>query len=450
MGGINMASRNIDQGIRAIQAGNLSEGARMLRFVLREEQLEPQLQAVVYMWLAETSPDVDFKLDCYRKANQADPNNAEVSQRLSFWLQQKLPGAAPNPSDTGNIPTQGNQMTDDSFWIQGTQPGTQGQPAINPGQPPQPNQNQGWAQNQPNNNGYSYPNISQNPLASNYGGNVPMAPPSAQNLAPSQQADQPLRLNEAPFSVGIVGGPNGNGSGIFVTRDGLVATTRHVVGGQEHLNVHLSDGRQIQGQVVRSFPALDLALLQTNVQIGQLLPVTQYQQIPDQLPIFTVTHPGQQGQITHSSKRSTRHQTATHWFPTMIDRLLDAGGNPVYDQNSTLIGLLTKNTRRSNGFAYALHILKVYELVQQYYNEKQNVGQTLYCFSCGVMSRAVAFNGFYCENCGSTLSYAVEITRFPQMNLLGLYGENAHHPCPNCGSQVGYYKGLCMRCGYEE
>ncbi len=418
----------------------------MLRYVLRDEQLDPKLRAVVYMWLAETKPDMEFKLDCYRKANEADPTNRDVSQRLSYLLSQQLPGTAPNPNDTGNIPAQGNAGTqDNSFWLgNNTQPAP-GQAQGNAGQP------QGWNANPPNNNGYSYPTITQNPLAGNYGGNVPMAPQPTPNLAPNSQADQPLMLPDAPFSVGIVGGPNGHGSGVFVTRDGLVATTRHVVGGQEHLNVHLRDGRQLQGQVVRSFPALDLALIQTPVQINNLLPVTQYNNVPDQMQIFAVTHPGQQGQITRSSKRATRHQTAPHWFPTMIDRLVDAGGNPIYDQHNALVGLLTKNTRRSNGFAYALHILKVYDMVQQYYSEKQQaVGQTLYCFACGIMSRAISFNGFYCENCGSTLSYAVEITRYPQMNLVGLYGENAHHPCPNCGSQVGYYQGFCMRCGYEE
>ncbi|MCA9914935.1 MAG: hypothetical protein KC496_16390, partial [Anaerolineae bacterium] len=123
-----MASRNIEQGIKAIQSGNYEEGARMLRFVLRDEQLDPKLRAVVYMWLAETSTDPAFKIDCYRRANQADPTNADVSQRLSYWLSQNLPGTAPNPNDTGNyVPQRQNP-----------------QPPINPGDtdryfPPQPN-----------------------------------------------------------------------------------------------------------------------------------------------------------------------------------------------------------------------------------------------------------------------------------------------------------------------
>ncbi len=495
-----MASRNIEQGIKAIQSGNHEEGARMLRFVLRDEQLDPKLRAVVYMWLAETSADVAFKVDCYRKANQADPTNADVSQRLNYWQTQNFPGAAPNPGDTGNyFPQQGNPqppinpgdtdryipqqpnlgdtnpflppqqnrqqpnsgdtdryfpqqpnpvppnqptVNNNNFWLEGTGhqiPPNQGTPQQ--GMPPS-----GW---NTSSGGYNYPMISQNPLAADYGGNLPMAPQPLPN--PADNAEQRLLLQDAPFSVGIVGGPNGNGSGVYITRDGLVATTRYVVGGQERVNVFLPDGRQILGQVVRSYPALDLALIQTNVQVTQLLRVTQSQVLPDQMVIYAVTHPGQQGQVTESVKRTTRHQTAAHWFPTMINRLMDAGGNPIYDQQNTLVGLLTKNTSRSSGYAYGLHILKVYEAVQQFYQEKQqNVGQTLYCFSCGIMSRAVAFNGFYCENCGSTLSYAVEITRYPQMNLVGLYGENAHRPCPNCNSQVGYYKGFCIRCGYEE
>lgn len=488
-----MASRNIEQGIKAIQAGSYEEGARILRFVLRDEQLDPKLRALAYMWLAETNADPAFKIDCYRNANQADPTNADVSQRLTYWLSRDLPGTSPNLSDTGSyIPQQNpqppiNPGDTDRYFPQQPNLGdtnpfippqqTQRQPNLGdtdryiPQQPTQPSANndfwlQGAVQQIPPNqgtpqqgmppsgwntssNGYNYPMISQNPLAADYGGNLPVAPQPAPN--PANNAEQKLHLQDAPYSVGIIGGSNGNGSGVYVTRDGLVATTRYVVGGQERVNVYLPDGRQVLGQVVRSFPAMDLALIQTNVQIAQLLRVTQLQVLPDQMILYAMTHPGQQGQVTESIKRTTRHRTAPHWFPTMINRLMDAGGNPIYDQQNTLVGLLTKNTSRSSGYAYGLHILKVYEAIQQYYQEKQqNVGQTLYCFSCGIMSRAVAYNGFYCENCGSTLSYAVEITRYPQMNLVGLYGENAHRPCPNCDSQVGYYKGFCMRCGYEE
>src|SRR5690606_4284328 len=67
-----------------------------------------------------------------------------------------------------------------------------------------------------------------------------------------------LTLNEAQRSVGIVGGPNGKGSGLFVTRDGLIATTRYVVGSEESLTIQLASGQTLAGRVLRAFPQFDL------------------------------------------------------------------------------------------------------------------------------------------------------------------------------------------------
>jgi len=488
-----MAHRNLEQAVQAIQNGNHEEGARLLRIELKEQQMPPPLRAVALMWLAETNPDLQFKIQCYRQANQADPNNQDAARRLSLMLSQQLPNNPPaqgnfQQGDTGPLASQNMPQTppqqqakqQHNFWLDGDYPNQAQQNQQRPfGQQAAPNpppqhpqgqygqqntakqapQNPLWQQQQRDGTGPLPPQNMPNQYAQPQQGqlqqrnvqlpgtgplsNLPMQPPQ-------QQLNQArtIMLERAQRSVGILGGPNGRGTGIFVTRDGLAATTRYVAGGEEQLEIELLDGRRLLGQVVRAFPDLDLALIQTPVQLRHLMQISKAATLPDNAPIVAVTH---QGEGLRSTKRATQHATPAHFFPTMINQMRDAGGNPIFDGQNLLVGLLTKNAVRSNGYLYGLYMARVYQSVQRYLQEKQQLAgqRSTYCPACGILSRAPAFGGFYCENCGNTLPFALELTRFPQPNLIRLYGENIQRPCPNCDSQVGYYRGACMRCGYE-
>ena len=137
-----------------------------------------------------------------------------------------------------------------------------------------------------------------------------------------------------------------------------------------------------------------------------------------------------------------QHMSTLAKHATTVEQILTAIG--------ARVGMLTKNASRSNGYLYGLYVQKIYQSVELYLQEKQTIaGNTSYCTACGILSRAPSFGGYYCENCGNTLSYAIDMTRFPQPNLVSLYGENAHRACPNCSAQVGFYKGECLRCGHE-
>ena len=549
-------SRNLEQGVQAVQAGNKDEGARLIRIALKDEQLPSNLRAVGLLWLAETNDDPKFKIECYRLANQADPTNQDVSQRLAYWMARQLPeqqsgtGSMPaqqggtnpmpaqNPQQGGNIiqpkfggyqqdtnqPQQGGSITpqfgqyqqgnpqqNDLYTqnagdtsgmyppAQGNQPlqrpGTgrldpanlPGTGSLNPnyGQQPPQQQNPFYAQNTGNTSGmyppvqgnqplqrpgtgrldpanlpgtgslnpnYGQPAQQPNPFYAQNTGNTsgmfPAVQPNMGDTGAYSAAQAPLYLQQVQRSVGVLDGPNGAGTGFFVTREGLIVTTRYVVGGEQQVRIELLDKRILEGRVVRSFPEYDLALIQVNVRLEHLLSVNQAPYLPDNAAIIAVTHAGDG---LRSTKRATRHQTAAYWFPTLINHLKDAGGNPIFTgTDNLLVGMLTKDASRSNGYMYGLHISKIYQCVEQYIQEiRQLTGQAAYCPSCGVVSRAPALGGYYCEHCGNVLPHAIDMTRYPQDHLKSLYGENAHQPCPQCGSRAGFYKKDCLRCGFE-
>jgi serine protease Do len=55
--------------------------------------------------------------------------------------------------------------------------------------------------------------------------------------------------------------PRGQGTGVIVDADGIIATNNHVVAGAKRLEVTLQDGRKLAAEVVGTDPETDLALL---------------------------------------------------------------------------------------------------------------------------------------------------------------------------------------------
>jgi len=436
-----MSFQTMEQGIQAIQGGNREEGSRLLRIALKDEQLAPQARSVALLWLAETHDDPQFKINCYQQALAIDPGNQNAQQRLSYMMAAQLPQQQETPQEPTPPP-------DQSAAPQPQPPNSM--PGFN--QPTQPQHGQPPAQQpQPPNSmpGFNQPTQPQpQPPNSMPGFNQPTNPPMGQSGIPSSaQLGPPYAIQGTQRSVGIVGGSNGEGSGIIISQDGIIATTRYVVGGEEDVKVMLANGHRLPGKVLRSFPEFDLALVKVNAMASQLMPTNNNPHIPDHTPLLAIAHNGQ-GQ--RSQKRASKHQLAQHWIPTLIEQLQDAGGDPIFDDNNLLVGMLTRNASRANGYVYGLHISKIQQLLDGYRQEvRQQADNRVYCRHCGTSSRAAAYGGFYCETCGAVLPYAENMQRFPQPNTVALYGENIHRQCPKCSSQVGYYDSKCLRCGYD-
>lgn len=383
-----MPFQSVEQGIKAIQAGNHAEGARLLRIALRDTtEITGKMRAVALVWLAETMTTPDQKIQCYKDALVADPGNAEIQQRMAALMMSNLPPA----QDTPIIP-------------------------MPPVQTPAP--------------------VSAQTVA-------PMATPAAQTPA--------ARGGTGPLpgfyrTVGVYGGRNGPGTGFFVALQGLLVTTRYVVGGLEHLTVMLDGGQTLPGRVVRSYPDMDMALVQVNLALNKLLPITPTPMLPDGMPLMAISH---SGRAMNGAYAATKRDMPVHWFATTIKQVADAGGDPIFDDRNYLVGMLTRNISHTSGYIFGLHIASIQRSVDNYIQELRLDPNRVYCPSCGYLSRASNVGAFYCEVCGGTLPFAQEVTRFPIPQAEVFYGENMHTPCRHCGSRLGYYNGRCLRCGNE-
>jgi len=396
-----MPFRIMEQGIEAVRQGNKVEGARLLKIALNNAQLQGALRATTYLWLAETRADIKEKIECHRQALESDPNNEKIRSRLARLLEMDLPSFdtpddnLPTGASTGFTPPSGMYVPTD------VPP-----PAVPANQPP----------------------VITNQMAD--------------GLAPKRKRKSFYRM------VGIIGGPNGLGTGFFVNSDGLVATTRFVVGGATRVTIELEAGHRLQGRVVRSYPEIDLAFIETDFHVHDLLPFSLQPTIPDNTPLTAVSY---SGKVMTGQRRISVSDLREEWFTTTIHHTIDAGGNPVFDENNTLVGMLTRNANRTSVYFFGLSIHAITRYVHHFQHESRDSGTRSYCPSCGYLARAGALGGFYCEMCGSVLPEKADDTRFPLAipQLDGVYGENIHRKCPKCQARAGFFNSVCLRCGYN-
>jgi hypothetical protein len=268
------------------------------------------------------------------------------------------------------------------------------------------------------------------------------ATPAAASPAPAPSSGN---INIADHVASIIGGPRGAGTAFFVSADGLLATTRAVTGGRDHVTVDLHSGRQVNGLVVRSFPELDLSLVRVDAAPPFLLPIIAEQRIPDEAPLWVFHY---SGEGMEGAQRPTRRVLAAHWIPTTFKALQDAGGGLLFDGRGLLAGMITRSTSQTSEYFYGLNIYAIRAAVERFQMEQVNARRA-YCPACGSSSAAGGAGYFYCETCGTTLPAAQNLARYP-VPQAATYYERGTARCSACGSAAGIYAGRCLRCGKQQ
>lgn len=264
---------------------------------------------------------------------------------------------------------------------------------------------------------------------------------------PRQRSGNPTRLEQAPAVLGVAGGRNGMASGVFVHRDGLLATTSYAVGGVEAVTVRLDGERELSARVTRRYPLYDLALIETPIELARRPAVAPPATMAENTTFVAVSYGGAR---LRGTVRSGGRGIAGHWLGTNIApvQLPDAGGNPMVDGRQQLLAILTRNIGQG-GYACALSMTHILALAQKYKQDRQLMPEAGYCRCCGALARALLFGGGSCETCGALLPGA-PVGDVQSDQLMRLYGEQAGPPCGRCGARVGQYGGRCLRCGYAQ
>jgi len=182
--------------------------------------------------------------------------------------------------------------------------------------------------------------------------------PGAEQVAALESFQQALFAKVAPSVVYISTGA-GLGSGFFVSDDGLILTSAHVVGKAAEVNVILHSGEKLKGRVQeRGRDAVDVALVKIERGGTPALPLAPGTQLRIGTWVAAVGH-GAGGLWTFNTGMVTNLYPAGDAHPvfqTQIPVNPGNSGGPVLNRAGEVVGLVTAGVKGASLVNFAVRI----------------------------------------------------------------------------------------------
>jgi len=147
-------------------------------------------------------------------------------------------------------------------------------------------------------------------------------------------------IAQASLSVALVISPQGSGSGFLVSDDGLLITNHHVVGAAKVVRLKWPDGGETIGEVLRSDPRRDVALIKTSP--GRPALGLRHTTAQQGETVFAIGSPlGAQFQNTMSKGivSALRNQQGQAFIQSDVMVNHGSSGGPLLDETGRVIGL---------------------------------------------------------------------------------------------------------------
>ena len=163
--------------------------------------------------------------------------------------------------------------------------------------------------------------------------------------------------NVAPF--GLVSLPR-LGSGVLISTDGKILTAAHVVQAADYVAVEFADGKSVTAHVIASNPLADVALLQTDSVVSDVIPArlgdSDKVEVGDDVYIigapYGLTHSLTVGHI--SAKRVSNGALGGFAKLELLqtDAAINQGnsGGPMFNMAGEVVGVVSQILSRSGGF----------------------------------------------------------------------------------------------------
>lgn len=175
------------------------------------------------------------------------------------------------------------------------------------------------------------------------------------------KADRPAALKTAlDGSVTVVTGGK-YGSGVIISKDGLVLTCSHVVGGNDVTDVILSNQVRLKAKVLRNLPEYDAALLQLEGASANPLPIgnSTKAEIGEELWVIGTPSATELGQsVSKGILSGKRVMEEKSYLQTDASVSPGKSGGPLINQKGEIVGLVNAKviSRGTEGVGFAIPI----------------------------------------------------------------------------------------------
>lgn len=133
----------------------------------------------------------------------------------------------------------------------------------------------------------------------------------------------------------------GSGSGFYISAEGYLLTNQHVVGDAKFVKIKLATGRELLGEVLRSVPSRDVALVKTEpVALAPMALAIADPRVGDEVhALGSPLGESLSGTVTRGVMSSFREIDQKRWLQSDVRILPGSSGGPLVGPDGAVIGI---------------------------------------------------------------------------------------------------------------
>jgi len=163
---------------------------------------------------------------------------------------------------------------------------------------------------------------------------------------------------------------SGSGSGVVISTDGIILTNRHVVAGSRRVEIGLADSRRIEGEVLGSDAALDIAVVRVGARGLTAAPLGDSDRLEVGQTTVAIGNPvGLDRTVTTGIVSAVNRSPRGFELGGLIqtDAPINPGnsGGGLFDSQARLIGINTAILRGTTGLGFAIPINLARNIAEQ-------------------------------------------------------------------------------------
>lgn len=168
--------------------------------------------------------------------------------------------------------------------------------------------------------------------------------PAIEFLMTSAKLSQDKNVKQYKKAVTVIEADDSRGTGFAISEDGLILTNEHVVEGEETVTVAFPDEGLFQGDVIETYPNIDLAVIQVETEEKlPYLPLAQSTTFTEDEPIYFIGNPiNFTGIANEGTIIDYIHLQSWDQPVLMIDAPVYRGnrGSPIITEHGEVIGVV--------------------------------------------------------------------------------------------------------------
>ncbi len=241
--------------------------------------------------------------------------------------------------------------------------------------------------------------------------------------------------------------PQGQGSGFFISKEGLIVSNFHVVDVCRTVLVRLHDSSEVTAQVLRSFREHDLAFMKADCP-APALEFAAAESLRVGQSVYAIGSPRGLGQSLTRGVISAIERRFNGKPYIQTDAAINPGnsGGPLLNENARVVGVNTLTLTQSEGIGFAVPCTVVNRCLEDVRKMLGDDVPDFYCPACGSNSTSEK----YCSQCGASLeSQAPPPAPAPtDASPGGAKPASAPEKCPACARKIEDPKTkYCPQCG---